>query len=129
MLTFLKGLLRRPERPLNTLPGDVETVDQLLELMEDVRNEVQRQKRDAMELRAEWAEALDKLHRIASKFSARERMRTRRALEEEGDEPEPAAAAPLSNGAAHTEETPAIVPEGVRFMTKAQLRAFAAQRR
>lgn len=41
-------------------------------------------------LRAEWGETLDKLAKIAGRFSARERMRAKRELDELDDDDEPA---------------------------------------
>lgn len=128
MFSWLNTLFTRSKRPLDLLPSEVTSLEDVLELVEAVRNEAQKQKRDNAELRLEWGEMLDKLTRLANRAAARERMRTKRALAVDDDDEPDDAPAPAPNGPAadHPQGNPPPQLD-VRFMTKPQLRALAAR--
>lgn len=74
VLAWLKALLNPPETALKALENDDITAEALLRELDRVRA-------DMSQLRFEWGETLDKMAKVAGRFSARERMRAKRSLD------------------------------------------------
>lgn len=84
VLAWLNRLLNGPGTALSSLENEEITAEALLAALDRVRAE-------QAAMRAEWGETLDKLSRVAARFSARERMRSKRAMDDLAEDDEPPA--------------------------------------